>query len=168
MRRGESECDKEPKKMKDTRQQNRGPRAQSGVSRALSLLIYNNVLHKIPRLVQCPDTHSTGAPASVSESRSHQPNGDFAGGPCIRTESPLSKASCYRHLANGLWIPQPAAGHSRRGRPWCRKGMTWMLRFMKRSFGIFAGLADGVYKSDTHLTTDTNARFGFCAPIDTT
>ena len=88
-----------------------------------------------------PRHHSTGAPASVSDSRSHQPNGDFACGPCIRTDLPLNKALRNRRLANWLWIPQPATGHSRRGSPWCCKGMTRKLCFMKHSFGIFAGLA---------------------------
>lgn len=131
------------------------------ISRARSLLIYNITLHKIPRLVKCPDTRSTGAPASVSESRGHQQNDDFVCGPCIRTDLPLSKALRNRRLANGLWIPQPPTGHSRAACvsvSWCSKGKPWMLCFMKRSFGIFAGLACQRTNCDTHLTTDEAAQ----------
>lgn len=148
--------------MKDTRLREIEDHAlKVEISRALSLLIYNITLHKIPRLVKCPDTYSTGAPASVSESRSHQPNGDFACDPCIRTDLPLSKALRNRRLANGLWIPQPPTDHSRAacaGVSWCGKGTPWMLCFMKRSFGIFAGLACQRTKCDTHLTTEEAAQ----------
>lgn len=125
---------------------------------AALLLIYNMALHKNSSSVGgCPGIHSTGPPASVSDSRSHQPNGDFAGGPCIRPELPLSKVLRSRRLANGLWITQPATSHSDRWRPWCSKGMTWVLCFMKRSSGIFAGLARQHTKA-MHISPPTGTR----------
>ena len=69
---GECECDKEIKKIKDTRRREIEDHALKVETLAGPVAPYYNItLHKIPRLVKCPDTHSTGAPASVSDSRSH-------------------------------------------------------------------------------------------------